>query len=611
MPMTIENFRMTAALDYAGKGWHVFPCHTPIVVQGESATCSCGNAECTSIGKHPRTPSGLKDASDDEATIRSWWDRWPGANIGIVTGEPSGIIVLDVDAGHEGFESLGELCDSYGQLPETLEVETGGGGLHMLFIHPGEKIKNSASRVGRGLDVRGDGGYIVAAPSLHKSGNRYRWKSDTDRNPCEAPEWLIGLMREPEPPKPSTNHHRQDNDAGQHWLGKALAKTVTGHRNETGLWLAIQLRDSGMSEGEAQGVMRDYASRVPQGSEPYREREALQSLKSAYSHPRRDPAKNLNAPISRSTRSNVKARPTPANGAAAELKERIDGLTSGRISNIPWPWPFTTSSTFSLLPGAVTCLIGDTGVGKTFCVLQCLQFWLELGADTSVFFIEKDRVFHTHRLLAQLEGDGRFVDYEWLPTPEAKPIIDAAMERHTDLINSIGRHIFSAPLERVTLDSLLGWVRQEASAGRRIIVIDPITAVSAGDARWTKDEDFIMEAQAIMTAHGSSLVIVTHAKKGNRPAAPTIHDIAGGAAYGRFADSAIWMQKIQKPRRVVYKTIFGSTTGNITTFFNIQKARNSRGQYNEIAFLFDHRLKFAEQGIVQKDVKGEEEEQQP
>src|SRR5688500_6680713 len=162
------------ALEYAAKGWQVIPLHTPT----ESGYCTCNKTDCKSVGKHPRTRNGLKDSTSDQAKIREWWSMWPNANIGIVTGETSGIIALDVALDKFGEKSLAYLEDENDSLPTTLPSVTGSGGRHYLFSLPEVSIKNSASSIGQGLDIRGNGGYIVAPPSLHKSGNRYKWKND-------------------------------------------------------------------------------------------------------------------------------------------------------------------------------------------------------------------------------------------------------------------------------------------------------------------------------------------------------------------------------------------------------------------------------------------------
>lgn len=178
-----------AAHDYAKRGWSVIPLHSP-----HAGGCSCGRAECDSPGKHPRTAHGLNDASRDPATIREWWTRWPDANIGIVTGAESRILVLDVD-GRQGEESLIELVRRGFKLPDTYTVRTGGGGQHLYFLWPGgAEVRNSQSRIAPGLDIRGQGGYVVAPPSLHQSGDCYLVHESANL-PTQCPEWLLSFTQ--------------------------------------------------------------------------------------------------------------------------------------------------------------------------------------------------------------------------------------------------------------------------------------------------------------------------------------------------------------------------------------------------------------------------------
>lgn len=192
---------LDSARAYAYRGWLVIPVHSI-----EDGRCTCGDGPaCTSPGKHPRTQHGLKEASSDLATVEKWWRRWPDANVAIVTGAASGLVVLDIDGYHGGDDTLAELVAENGPLPSTLQVITGGDGMHYLFAHPGEEIRNTAGKkLGQGLDVRGDGGYIVAAPSLHVSGKRYEWV-DVDVAPAPLPGWMLDKLRKPtgvtSPPK--------------------------------------------------------------------------------------------------------------------------------------------------------------------------------------------------------------------------------------------------------------------------------------------------------------------------------------------------------------------------------------------------------------------------
>jgi putative DNA primase/helicase len=156
--MTVRD----AALGYARRGWCVFP-----VWSIRNGRCACGTACGRDAGKHPigwLVPHGVHDATTNESTIRRWWTDEPNANIGIATGAVSGIIVLDVD-GEDGEASLAALEREHGPLPETPTVLTGKG-RHLYFAHPGVPVPNRV-RVALGLDVRGDGGYVVAPPSIH------------------------------------------------------------------------------------------------------------------------------------------------------------------------------------------------------------------------------------------------------------------------------------------------------------------------------------------------------------------------------------------------------------------------------------------------------------
>lgn len=155
---------------YAKNGWPVVPLHTP---SGDGG-CSCSRGkECPSPGKHPRTPNGFKDASTDSFQIGEWWEKWPDANIGIVTGAVSGLFVLDVDLRHGGDETLAQMERQYGALPRTAKVRTGGG-WHYYFRHPGGEVRSG--KLGPGIDLKADGGYVVAPPSLHASGQSYEWE---------------------------------------------------------------------------------------------------------------------------------------------------------------------------------------------------------------------------------------------------------------------------------------------------------------------------------------------------------------------------------------------------------------------------------------------------
>lgn len=187
-----------AALSYAGFGWRVLALHTP----DAAGACSCGREDCTKPGKHPRhhrdlLSHGVYDATTSAELIASWWDMWPDANVGLATGE---LLVVDVD-GAAGDASLQQLQRDHGPLPATLEATTGRG-RHLYFSAPSQPSGNSVGRLGKGLDVRGHGGSIVAPPSLHADGRRYRWRSR--RRPAALPAWVATLLTDTPTAAPRT-----------------------------------------------------------------------------------------------------------------------------------------------------------------------------------------------------------------------------------------------------------------------------------------------------------------------------------------------------------------------------------------------------------------------
>lgn len=169
---------LKAAIEYATMGWHVFPLHTV----DEKGACSCGKEACGDAGKHPRVERGLKVASRDLAKIEEWFGtEAPPANIGVVTGEISGITVIDIDIGDGKFgaESWAEAIKDHGE-PQTLMAETGSGGMHVVFQY-NSALKTASNVLGKGVDCRNDGGYIVAAPSRHRKGGLYKWLNWGDK----------------------------------------------------------------------------------------------------------------------------------------------------------------------------------------------------------------------------------------------------------------------------------------------------------------------------------------------------------------------------------------------------------------------------------------------
>jgi Bifunctional DNA primase/polymerase, N-terminal/Primase C terminal 1 (PriCT-1)/AAA domain len=164
------------ARSYARRGWKILPCEP-----GDKLPCR-------RLVRH-----GVNEATSDLHTIGGWWREQPDANIGIATGQASGLFVVDVDAQSGGVETWRMLTLKFGDL-KTATIRTPGGGFHLYFRLPtGLDVRNSVSRIGPGIDVRGSGGYVVAAGSKRPDG-LYTWDSSSIVR--EAPDWLLMLIRE-------------------------------------------------------------------------------------------------------------------------------------------------------------------------------------------------------------------------------------------------------------------------------------------------------------------------------------------------------------------------------------------------------------------------------
>lgn len=203
--MSDDSEPLTAALTYAARGWPVAPAWS-ILPDG---TCACRDRKCPSPGKHPigkLVHSGVKGATTDESVIRAWWAAEPSANVLIRTGMVGErcLVAIDIDPRHNGNESLAELIARHGELPPTPQCCTGGGGQHIFLWSP-TVVPNSVGRLhdgrfGEGVDIRGEGGYVIAAPSRHVSGRSYEWETSAhpaDVDLAEAPQWVIALAGQP------------------------------------------------------------------------------------------------------------------------------------------------------------------------------------------------------------------------------------------------------------------------------------------------------------------------------------------------------------------------------------------------------------------------------
>ena len=254
------------AIGYARLGCSVIPVHS--VMNGR---CSCGSPKCKAPGKHPRfkwTQQQSKSYSVKE--LVEIWEEYPDSNVGIVTGQVSKLVVLDID-GEPGMKSLEGIGLAFEDLPVSPTVRTGGGGNHIYYRYPETGDIQTKAGVLPKVDIRGKGGFVVAPPSVHMSGETYYWiegRSIYDLEPVDADLSLLFENKPDEIEQPKS---------GTHWYERIIAGVNEGNRNESATRLAGRYIQKGLSPAEARFILQAWNnSNLP----PLSEKEIDQVIKS-------------------------------------------------------------------------------------------------------------------------------------------------------------------------------------------------------------------------------------------------------------------------------------------------------------------------------------------
>jgi hypothetical protein len=283
-------------------------------------------------------------------------------------------------------------------------------------------------------------------------------------------------------------------------------------------------------------------------------------------------------------------------GAARELEEMMEATIDGRRAAVSWPWESVTSMTKALLPGTVTLFCGAPGTSKSFAIMQVLRHWYALGVPAVVFELEEDRAYHLNRLLAQECGNAGLVDPDWVREHGAE--VRAELQKHRALLNAIGRMIYAAPQEQIDYRKVVEWTQARANEGFRLIVIDPVTAVSPQRDVWVADSEFMFRIKTIAREKGCSIVLVTHPRKGVKKSCG-MDDLAGGAAFQRFSQTLLWLEAFKDPKPFVMRGVCGRFTGKCNRVLHLMKCRNGRGTNGMIGMMWrGNDLCLAEQGVV-------------
>lgn len=276
---------LDSALGYQARNLPIFPVCRPVpekegwcIQHGDHTIANekraeAGRASLADPGKHPLVSwAEFQQRVPTAEEVRAWWKRWPDANIGMVTGVISGLVVLDSD----GFDAYTAVLSRGGVEPTPTVITGKPNGFHWYLKHPGRPVRNFAGDRGvKGLDFRGDGGYVVLPPSLHRSGVTYRWHENLDTEPQVVPLWLLKLLADGSSQTASTNgetHPAID-------VESVLRGVSEGQRDDTLYRTACRLRADNVPIEYAELLIREAARNcVP----PFSETVAVAKIREAY-----------------------------------------------------------------------------------------------------------------------------------------------------------------------------------------------------------------------------------------------------------------------------------------------------------------------------------------
>lgn len=286
------------------------------------------------------------------------------------------------------------------------------------------------------------------------------------------------------------------------------------------------------------------------------------------------------------------------NGVYEQLEDEI----SGKRFSVEWIGWFYLSQMLALLPGTVTVLCGSPGASKSLFVLEAVWRWYFQSVPVVLLALEKRADFHRRRCLAQMAERQELTNFRWCRehSEEARelflrfqPVLDKLMEAR----------VIQAPTsdQRIDADFILRWIKAEAKAGRRIIIIDPITKLVGGDRLFEEQAALVDRCQKLAEEFGLSIVFVTHPVKGKQgqKITPDLDNMQGSKSFSNFVDTAFWLESHRPDRRMV--TV---PSGRVDVDFNrtlhCLKVRNASGAGDKIAFQMQGgRLWHVEQGKLQ------------
>lgn len=554
----------SAALYYASLGWPVFP-----LVPREKLPLFSKRS-----GGH-----GVKDATSDVDQVTAWWTQHPDANIGIATGGAAGLYVVDID-GEDGEAAL----QRYGALPPCPESHTGKG-RHLVFRYP--EGRNTAGKLGPKIDTRGEGGYIVAPPSIHPNGHRYRWvtapsKADVPPLPDAMVQVVSGAV---------AGRIGDDAPGRSTAIEVALVGVAEGGRNQALTEYVGRLFASGLRELEVLELARGVNAtkfRPPLDGE---EVEAVVRSIAAAHHRNRSAVVPVPAPGRPVHEADAGAQPlVPVTATIfADMLQRAQAP----VDAMPTMWPMWNRAcrmyggSVGLARGWHVVVAGGAGAGKSLVALNLTAAALRGGHSVGWVSLEMSREQLLLRLLG-ISSNHRLAELE--PGSGFDPTaFELASESLLERMAHNGAGLFMAERPSRNLLEVDRLLRDAVEAGCRLVILDYLQLVSVAGA--LKLDDAMRSASAAVQSlayrHNVTTVALSQFNRSttaDRDVPPSIHGLQGGSAIENDADQVLLLDHTTR------KDLgFGHKS------FNVLLDKNRHGPTTVIPIHFDtHTLRLTE-----------------
>lgn len=508
--MSPSTTTLQAALGYAKSGWPVFPC--------DPAT------------KQPYTPNGFKAATTHAPQIESWWSNFPNAMIGVPTGPVSGIWVLDLDLkpGADGAAALADLEARNGKVPPTLTAVTPSGGKHLYFRYV-DGVRNRG-RLEPGIDVRGEGGYVIAPGSARDDGCVYDWETPGE-GIAGAPPWLIERVMRQIQPRSSLQNRVSNPAYSTAAIARELQKLIgtTVNRNN-------QLNDSAMAIGQFVGageLTREEADHCLFGAAVANgyvrkdgERATRATIKSGLDAGERQP-RAIPAPLNDGLpdgdgawidRSGTKALPKAANDNERDDTIDAKSLLAKHFEEMRYIIP-------RYVPEGLTILAGKPKLGKSWMAYNFAVAVATGGCAMGNIECKQGDVLYLALEDNQRRAKSRIQTV--MPTDGAEGLERLTMKFTARLVND------------GLLDELDQW--RTNSTNPSLIIVDVLAKVKPPQKRnqggYAADYDAITPLQRYASEHRLAIVVITHTRK--QEAEDNLETVSGTNGLTGSADSVL------------------------------------------------------------------------